>query len=264
VSAPGRAARFARERAGELIYAAIFLTRVPLPWPGDGPPPADLFVRSLAWFPAVGGLIGAAGGGVLVGGLALGLPAGLAALLAVALQVWLTGALHEDGLADLADGLGGGRTRDDKLAIMRDSRLGSYGALALGIGLAARVVALAAIAAADPAAAVGALAAAGAASRAVPALVARLLAPARTDGLAARQGRPPGNIAALSLTAGALVALAAAGPAAGAIALAAGAAAGAVPARLAARQVGGYTGDVLGACQQSVEIAMLVTLAALA
>jgi adenosylcobinamide-GDP ribazoletransferase len=270
VSARRRAAGALRARGAELLYAAIFLTRLPIPWPGV--PPAGLFRRSLPAFPVVGALIGAAGGAVLWAGLAAGLPAGLAALAGVAAQILLTGALHEDGLADMADGLGGGRTREDKLAIMRDSRLGSYGALALGLATAARVLAAAALAGVDPRLAAAALVAAGAASRAVPAVAATLLPPARADGLAAEELRPGPRIA---LSAGliggglALAALAvAAGPVpgvlAGLAALGIGGLAAALPGRLAARQVGGYTGDVLGACQQAVEIAMLVTLAAAA
>jgi adenosylcobinamide-GDP ribazoletransferase len=254
--------RVARARAQELAFAAIFLTRLPIRWRGEMPP--GLFRRSLPMFPVVGALVGAAGGAVLWGGLALGLSAGLAALAAVGLQILLTGALHEDGLADFADGLGGGRTRADKLAIMRDSRLGSYGALALGLGLAARVLAVAELSALDVLSGVGALVAAAAASRAVPAVVAHGLPAARSDGLAATEGRPSLPIALLTAAVGGGLALLAAGPGAGLAALAVGALSGAALARLAARQVGGYTGDILGACQQAVEIAMLVTLAALA
>ena len=239
----------------------MFLTRIPVP--SVGMPPPDLFVRSLVWFPVVGALIGAAGGAVLWGGLTIGLSAGLAALAAVAVQIQLTGALHEDGLADIADGLGGGRDRADKLAIMRDSRVGTYGVLALSIGLLARVLAVGDLAAVDAVAALGAMVAAGSASRAVLAVVTRAMPAARSDGLAAAGGRPSRRNAGLTVLIGGAVALAAAGPMSGLIALAAGGAAGALVAWLAARQVGGYTGDILGACQQSVEISMLVALAAL-
>ena len=239
----------------------MFLTRLPVRLAGA--PPPDLFVRSLAWFPVIGALIGAAGGAVVWGGLAIGLSAGLAALAAVAIQVQLTGALHEDGLADMADGLGGGRDRADKLAIMRDSRVGTYGVLALLIGLLARVLAVGDLAAVDAVAALGAMVAAGSASRAVPAVVTWAMPAARSDGLAATGGRPPLGTAGLAALVGGAAALAAIGPLSGSVALLVGGAAGALVAWLAARQVGGYTGDVLGAGQQSVEIAMLVTLAAL-
>ena len=75
----------------------------------------------------------------------LGLPAGLAAILALAAGMMMTGGLHEDGLADCADGFGGGQTRDQKLEIMKDSRVGSYGVLALILVIAARIMALAAL-----------------------------------------------------------------------------------------------------------------------
>ncbi|RIK85995.1 MAG: adenosylcobinamide-GDP ribazoletransferase, partial [Hyphomicrobiales bacterium] len=113
--------------------------------------------------PVAGALVGLGVGAVAWLALALGLPASLAAAFALAAGIAVTGALHEDGLADTADGFGGGRDRDGKLAIMRDSRIGSYGVLALGLSLIARWAALAALAAASPAAALAAAVAAHAA-----------------------------------------------------------------------------------------------------
>ncbi|HEV7371564.1 adenosylcobinamide-GDP ribazoletransferase [Arenibaculum sp.] len=242
----------------EIAAAAIFLTRLPIRWPGEMPP--DLHPRSLAWYPLVGAALGLAAGVALVLCAWAGLPAPLAALVAVAALVALTGALHEDGLADVADGFGGGRDRAAKLAIMRDSRVGTYGVLALGFGQAIRVVALAAMP--GPAAAVAALVAAGALSRAVVPAVYAYLPPARADGLAATLPPPPGGrvvaalalgaaLAGLALGAAALPAIAAALLAAMALAL------------LAERQIGGRTGDVLGAGQQVAEIAVLLVLAGL-
>ncbi len=243
----------------DAALAVVFLTRLPLPL--DGPPADGAPARAMGWFPLVGALVGLAGGAVLTLADLAHLPPLSAALLALVATAWLTGGLHEDGAADVADGFGGGRDKARKLEIMRDSRVGSYGVLALVFSVAVRASALAALT--QPAAAVAALVAAGALSRAGLAGLARLLPPARTDGLAAAQGRPGLPTVALALMLGAVVAV----PALGAAALAAAmAAAGAVwlIAALARRQIGGHTGDVFGAAQQAAEAAVLLTVTALA
>ena len=96
-------------------------------------------------FPVVGALIGLSIGCLCLALRAAGLPDLAAAALALGAGALLTGALHEDGLADVADGFGGGRDTASKLEIMRDSRLGTYGALILLVGFAAKVSALSAI-----------------------------------------------------------------------------------------------------------------------
>ena len=97
-------------------------------------------------FPLVGAILGAVAAGALFAAAALGLPPPLSAPLAITALIALTGALHEDGLADCADGFGGGATSARKLEIMKDSRIGAFGALALAIALYLRIVALALIA----------------------------------------------------------------------------------------------------------------------
>jgi adenosylcobinamide-GDP ribazoletransferase len=239
----------------ELTAAAIFLTRLPVRFDGDMP--ADLHARALGWYPVIGALIGLFGAAVYAAASAAGLTASAAALLTLGVQIALTGALHEDGLADVADGFGGGRDKMAKLAIMRDSRLGSYGVLALIFSVGLRWSALVALA--DPPAVAGALISAGALSRAVVPAVYGWLNPARTDGLAAGLGGPPGlrvvMAAALGTCIAGLVLTTAALPVM-AVAILAGLAVGG----LALRQIGGHTGDVLGACQQVVEVAVLLTL----
>ena len=123
--------------------AVAFLTRLPMPHP-DGASPAN-FVRAHRMFPVVGALIGAAVGLLCMCLRAIGVPDLAAAALALGASAVLTGALHEDGLADVADGFGGGRTPESKLEIMRDSRLGTYGAMILLVSFAAKLSALAAI-----------------------------------------------------------------------------------------------------------------------
>lgn len=243
--------------AADATVAAIFLTRLPIRWRGAWP--ADALRRSQWAFPVIGVLVGLAGAAAYAATAALGLPPMAAAVAAVAAQVCLTGALHEDGLADLADGMGGA-TPEARLAIMRDSRVGSYGVLALVLVVAARVAALTAIGA--PAAVAVALAVSGAVSRAaLPALLA-WLPPARPDGLAAGAGRPVPAAIAVSIVLAMVPAVAMTGPARAAAAALAAAAAALAVGLLARRRLGGHTGDVLGAAQQAAEIAALLALAA--
>ncbi len=127
------------------LAACTFLTRLPL---SRGAVDSTTLGASSTWFPVVGAMVG------LVGGLTLIVagrtwPPFVAAVLSILATVLLTGALHEDALADAADGFGGGRTRDQVLEIMRDSRIGSYGAVALVLVLSARIGCLAAMAPVD-------------------------------------------------------------------------------------------------------------------
>ncbi len=237
------------------------LTRLPATWfwSHGGVDEAASAARASRCYPLVGALVGVIASLALFTGAWLGLPALLTALLAIALAVLITGALHEDGLADVADGFGGGRDRQRKLAIMRDSRIGSYGVIALVLSLALRAGALAAIA--EPAAAATALIAAQALSRGGLAGIMASLPNARADGLAALVGRPSGSDALTAVTiAAALAFLLLAWPWAVASLLALLVAQAAL-AVLARRQIGGYTGDVLGAAQQLGEIAVLLVLA---
>ncbi|MGE5505752.1 MAG: adenosylcobinamide-GDP ribazoletransferase [Actinomycetota bacterium] len=242
---------------GELHLAAVFLTRVPLPEVGPVGPGA--LAPAMRWFPVVGAALGAAAAGVYAVAAWL-LPPLPAALVAVAALVLLTGALHEDGLADLADGLGArGGDRARRLEVMRDSRTGAFGVLALIFSVALRAAALAAL---PPGwAAAGALVAAGALSRALMPAAMQAMAPARPDGLGVLAGVPHAGVAATAVGLGlaACVACLAVGGALSA-AVAAGLAAWAVGA-LAKRAIGGYTGDVLGAIQQAAEIAVLLAAA---
>ena len=239
--------------------AAAFLTRLPL-----GPESTDT-ERDLAGaaraFPIVGAAVGVAAGAGLVVSSWLGLHPLACALVALAVAALATGALHEDGLADVADGFGGGRTRAAKLKIMRDSRIGAYGVMALIFSVGLRAAALAGLPGSGWAAL--ALMAAGAASRAVLPMVMHRLEPARRDGLAVGAGRPPREAALTATLLGAALVLLFLGPAAGAAVVIAAAAAAALMAAQARRQVGGSTGDVLGAVQQVAETAALLAAAAL-
>ncbi|MDB5339717.1 MAG: cobalamin-5-phosphate synthase CobS [Planctomycetaceae bacterium] len=121
------------------LTAVQFLTRVPLPF--SEPVSAAVLSRCPVYFPLVGGLIGVATS-VVVGVAGLFWPVWLAVIVALAIEARLTGAFHEDAVADFCDAFGGGWTRDDVLRILKDSRIGSYGALGLGIAVALRAGAM--------------------------------------------------------------------------------------------------------------------------
>jgi len=242
----------------DLEVAAAFLTRLPIRLSDSSGMSA--LAGAARCFPLVGLGVGLLCGIFYALAIALDLPPLLAAIIAVAATVAATGALHEDGLADTVDGFGGGANRDRKLQIMRDSRIGTYGVIALVLALGARVVALASFE--DNADAVAALILCQAASRALIVAAMQREPLARGDGLAASAGRPSQAAMLWALGLGGLIAVALAGLD-GVAALVAGAAVAGAIAWLARRQIGGVTGDVLGAVQQGGEIAMLLSLVAL-
>ena len=250
-------APWAKDWRDDLVTATAFLTRVPMPHPHGASPPA--FARAQRAFPLIGALIGAAVGAIYLALLAIGLPALAAAACALGASALLTGGLHEDGLADVADGFGGGRDKEAKLEIMRDSRLGTYGALALLVSFASKLSALAAL---PRGAALACLVAAHALPRGILSVMAATMPYARADGLAAAAGRPDTSTVTIAVALAAIVAFVALpfGAAAGATIVAAiGAAAVAI---IAMRQIGGQTGDVLGCAEQVAETAILLFLAA--
>ena len=242
----------------DLQLAVALLTRLPSGKIADDPAPC--LARASRCYPLVGALVGGLAGLVLLVTDGLGLPAIPAALLAIATTMLITGALHEDGLADLADGFGGGRDRVQKLAIMRDSRIGSYGVLALILAVALRGFSLAAIA--HPLTAMAVLIAAESLSRGGLASIMAMLPAARPDGLAAHVGRPRGSDALTAAVIALAIALLLLDWQAAALAAAAAALFQGGLALLASRQIGGYTGDVLGAAHQVAATAVLLILAA--
>ena len=248
----------------DLAACLRFFSRMPVPVINrlDDPSQLPAFSRA-AWLVPVAGALLALPPALLLVLLGLtDLPPLAASLLAVALAMMLTGALHEDGLADVADGFFGASRRDRRLEIMKDSRIGAFGTLALIVVVSLRTVLLAALVQRVGAAAAALLLIlAEAASRAAMVGVWTALAPARPDGLAAASGQPssPAAIAALLLgLAAALCGLTLLPVAAvfAALVLAATAAIG--TALLARARVGGHTGDVLGATQQVALVALLV------
>ncbi|OAI29535.1 cobalamin synthase [Methylosinus sp. R-45379] len=247
----------------DFLACLRFYSRLPVPAPrGHEMPDFRTAVRAL---PLAGALIALAPAWTLLAAHALGLPPFLAATLALAALVVVTGALHEDGLADLADGFGGGATREEKLEIMRDSRLGSYGALALMLSLALRLGALTTIAQRGVFEAAAILIFAASLSRTAGLLPIMILAPARADGAGHAAMRPfkeALQTAALLASAFSILPIAlGVSPVAAVLAGALSIAAAYATAKLAERQIGGLTGDVLGGAQQAAEIAALLVFA---
>ena len=240
-------------RAGDFLTAIALLSRLPVR--------AD-FSRGAqaAWaYPLAGAVVATLAALPTALALSLGVPPTLAALVWLAASVILTGAMHEDGLSDCADGFWGGWERTRRLEIMKDSRIGAYGVIALCLSLAARWSAIAIIL--QSTGWFWALVAVAMLSRAaMPALMASL-PHARKTGLSHAQGRPP-RLTALTaalLAMGATVALS--GAMAVVLVLLALGAALACRA-IAQSKIGGQTGDVLGATQQICEITLLFALAA--
>ena len=248
----------------EAFFGAVrFFTRLPVPaWVGHS---AEGLNASARYFPAVGLLVGALGG--LVFALAASAwPLPLAILLSMAATIYLTGAFHEDGLADAADGLGGGWTKDDVLRIMKDSRTGSYGVVAMVLMLLGKFVALSQL----PLTWIPAALVAGhALSRFCSTLLIATLDYVRED-LQSKAKPLATRLSAGSVAVAALFALIGLGvcnffsttpPLLFAVGLAA--LATLWLARKMKARLGGYTGDLLGATQQLSELAFYLGLSCL-
>ncbi len=239
-----------------LLLAVQFYTRLPVPaWVGYSD---ELLNRATVYFPLVGWLVGGVAAGTYAGAIFLFRNADLALLLSMVASILLTGAFHEDGFADVCDGFGGGWTPAKILAIMKDSRLGTYGATGLGLLLAGKFLALRGL---PPAAVVPALLLAHPLSRAtaLTCIFSHRYARANEDDGKAKpvaKKMPPGELA-VGLLLGGLPLLAYAGwqarPAVLLVLLPLAITKAAL-ARYFQRWIGGYTGDCLGAIQQVAEV----------
>ena len=214
-----------------------------------------------AWAWPLAGLVPALiGWGLGTLAVSVGLPLLFAACLALLGQVMVTGALHEDGLADVADGFWGGYERDRRLEIMKDSRIGAYGVIGLVLSLGLRASSLAVLLTAPGV--LSALVVIGVSSRLPMVLLMSALPNARGAGLASQVGRPPAITAGIACGVTALVVLiimpSALLPLVACIGLGA-----AALAALAKAKIGGQTGDVLGASQQISEIIGLAVMVSL-
>ena len=248
---------FLRDRRDDFRMAAMMLTRIPV---GSYALSPDATLARAVWaFPLVGALVGVLAGLAFWACVVARLPVSVAAILALIMAALITGALHDDGLADFTDGLGGGRNRDHRLEIMRDSRIGTYGALALVLASLLRVAAITSLA--SPHVVVLAWIAAGATSRGAAVLLLWALPPARSDGLGVRAASPPRWSVCFALLLTVVISIAAAGRGAIAV-LAAALGVTGIVFGLARRYLQGHTGDVLGACVLGGECAVLVAASA--
>jgi adenosylcobinamide-GDP ribazoletransferase len=248
-----------------LFFIALqFFTRLPIPaWVGFE---AAWLQHASRYFPLVGVVVAAVAAGVYYAA-ALVLPAPVAAVLSTAASIYITGAFHEDGFADTCDGLGGGMTKERALEIMKDSRVGAYGAIGIVCMLAAKLSALAML---PPRVAVAALFVAHPLSRLAATALIWKLDYVRGEGkakpLAQQMTTAEFAIAAFTCALPAVCVLAVAAMTPGAVlaALIAASIAALWLGRLFVRRLGGYTGDCLGAVQQLAEaliyVAVLATL----
>lgn len=239
-----------------LVNAIAFLTRIRVPAQLKE---SDDLARSVPWFPVVGALIG-----LIIGAAAWGAGVVLAPLVAAALAVGLgtglTGALHEDGLADTFDALGGSQTREHALEIMRDPRLGSFGTIALVTVTLIRVGSVAALFPGRLTLLV--LPGAHALARSASVAVMCMMPAARGTGLGADHLRSLDRRHAVAgALAGVILATVLLGPAT-AVAIPAASLGAGLMAGWARARIGGTTGDVLGACALAAETAVLVVLSA--
>ncbi|RWA65684.1 adenosylcobinamide-GDP ribazoletransferase [Mesorhizobium sp.] len=241
-----------RQVLDDIALCLVFFTRLPLPV-------FDFRGRSLAaaiWAAPVAGLaVGLIGAVVYATAERFGLAMGPAAALALAATLLTTGCLHEDGLSDVADGFGGGKSRGGKLEIMRDSRIGAYGASALALSLLIRWSAISEFA--DPTQALLTLIAAHAASRGLLGAFMHLLPPARSDGLSAGAGSVSAEAAIVGAVLGAIPLLLL-GPGGAIVAIVLLGLLFAAFRALCLNQIDGQTGDTIGALQQLGEIAVLL------
>lgn len=258
----GEAASPAFRLFTDLALVLRFFTRLPLPLPAAA---TSRPLACAAWaFPLVGPVTGGIGAGTIVLALLCGLPPWCAAFLALAVTAALTGALHEDGLADTADGLWGGHDPARRLAIMRDSHIGTYGVLALLLATGLKAAALAELMhRTGPYGAMAALIAAHSIGRAMMAVVMGLFPLAGRSGLAAAAGHAGRVGPVIACLLAAAIAFALTGPwltlaaflSALLLALGLG--------WLAQRRIGGYSGDILGAVEQIGETAVLLAILAM-
>ncbi len=253
--------------AVDLAHCLRFYSRLPvpaLPFEHNAHALPD-FPRLVRALPVAGLILGLLPALAFALALFLNLGPFLAAALAVAVMVITTGAFHEDGLADTADSFGGA-TQERRLEVMRDSRIGSFGAAALFLGLALRIGALAAVAArADWLVGAGAILATASLSRTVGLMPLTFLPPARADGAARAVGQPSRNSFWFAAGLAGIIALAlgllAGIPFGGIILmLLLSVLSGWAMMRLSMRHLGGQTGDIAGATQQVAEIAALIGL----
>jgi adenosylcobinamide-GDP ribazoletransferase len=237
----------------DIPAAFSLLTRLPIPVDHEL---AGKRAATSTWaYPLVGATLGLLAG--IIGSLLywFGAPASIAAIAALTTLALTTGGMHEDGLADCADGFGGAFDKDRRLEIMKDSRIGAYGAIALIIFLLARATSMESLVNITF---IPALVAVGAASR-LPVVLAMYAMPnARADGLSSGVGKPPEMSLIIAIITTIILCYLCIGWS-GIFVFGWAMIAAIIMAVIAHRSIGGQTGDVLGAMQQWAEVGALAT-----
>ncbi|KJF66528.1 adenosylcobinamide-GDP ribazoletransferase [Rhizobium nepotum] len=250
----------------DVVHSLAFLSRLPVPSRFFGNDDGTSMRRTARAFPAAGLLIALPAAFLVVVFTAFDASPQLTGWLAIAMTALITGALHEDGLADMADGFGSGKDKARTLDIMKDSRIGSYGTIAMILSFALRATALASLIETLPGkTAAACLIAALVMSRALMVWHWQALPAAKASGIAAGAGQPGKGERNIALATGLLLlvlfTLHALPFLAIVAVLAAACLAVALFGRLCDRKIGGHTGDTIGACQQITEIVILLALA---
>ena len=243
-------------RATEALIAFSLLSRLPVPHLSDQA--FDNAARAVWAYGIVGGVLGGIATLMGWGLIQAGIPESIAAGMALAVLMMCSGAMHEDGLADTADGLWGGHDRTRRLAIMKDSHIGTYGVLSLVVVTGTRWIAYALLLPVNPLAII----AVAALSRSMMPCLMAALPHARSSGLSHQVGRPSALNAAVSVGIASCIAALTSGATA-AVLIACAAATVVLVGAISNRKIGGQTGDILGAAQQLSEVTMLLVLTGL-
>ena len=238
----------------DICVAGVFLTILPFKIKGQI---KDSELAEASWaFPLIGMTIGAISGGMFMLAYGSNLNPFFCAIICVFVSILVTGGLHEDGLADMADGFGGGSSRDEKLRIMRDSQVGTYGVIALIFTILMRTVLLDSVA--EPKLILTAMILSGIMSRSLLPFITFCFREARPDGLAAKFSKASKRISFVSFVLGVIICSLFIGLT-GTLFISTIAISSVLLTMLISyRQIGGYTGDTLGGCQQICEVAVLI------
>lgn len=249
------------QSAKEDFFAALMLlTRIPVNWQKVSPSgPPDLN-RCLWIYPIIGLVVSIIGAAVYFITVWMNIPQSLSVIIALAAMIFATGAFHEDGLADVADGFGGGNSAEKKLEIMRDSRIGTYGGLALVIAVALKVTSLSVLSSEQI---IAAFISAGMISRLMIIYTLLVLNPARKDSLSSDAGKPSTNAIIVATLSALLISGLLIDPTVVIYIFITAFATTLAFCVLAHRQISGFSGDVLGAVQQLSEITIYIFLSAL-
>ena len=241
----------------EITVAGTFLTR--LPFRAAYPVKVADLGSAVHMFPVIGLIVGSVGAAALWLATQISLNLIASGAIGLAVVIWITGALHEDGLADFFDGISAW-DRDRRLAIMRDSNIGVFGVLALIFSIVFKIAILAQLL--TDGIAFSAFIAAAAISRGMIPLLMYFMKPARGDGLGSEVGRPSGEAVGMAVIISSLISGIIFDVWSAILILFSAAMAAMGLGLLAQRRLGGYTGDVLGAAQQFAELAVLVVIGA--